>query len=145
MLQYTYFAGYGGDNSPYTVNEKAGGVIRNLVQVLKSLLKCFKDVIIKLNPDSTIWYSAIKAIVELILETLSLKICKIKNYWEHFLMKKILWIWHWKHVYKGLQETTGIGTYSTIHASIKKKFLVNAFWISNLATVPLYQCVKAIY
>ena len=54
MLQYTYFAGYGGDNSPYTVNEKAGGVIRNLVQVLKSLLKCFKDVIIKLNPDSTI-------------------------------------------------------------------------------------------
>ena len=54
MLQYTYFAGYGGDNSPYTVNEKAGGVIRNLVQVLNPLLKWCKDDIIKLNPDSTI-------------------------------------------------------------------------------------------
>ena len=43
MLDHTYFASYGDDNTPYTVNENAEEVIRTLEQISKPVLQWFKD------------------------------------------------------------------------------------------------------
>ena len=54
-----------------------------------------------------------------------------------FRLKSYFWISHWKHVYKGYRETTGVSTCNTIHGSIKKKYLMNAFFNSQVSYCPL--------
>ena len=51
ILVHTYFASYADVNTPYTVNENAAEVIRDLEQIFKLLLKWFKDNKVKSNAD----------------------------------------------------------------------------------------------
>ena len=53
MLEHTYFASYGDENTPYTVNENTKEVIQTLEQIFKPRLQWFKDNQMKLNPNKS--------------------------------------------------------------------------------------------